>query len=345
KGPVPSGRSLANSARGGENFPTLNSEQEITATLDDPRAAVADDVRARRAGHAMALTSALLWSAVFTLLRWVQGQGVGAVELYLARFGVFTIGLVLVGLVRRPDLRSFGWRGFGLVAVMSVLAGPGYQILQNYGAVGTDSGLMAMLHTTQALHTAWMAAILLRERFYLADALAIVLASAGIGLVLSGGKWDYETLRYPGALCIVAMIAGLCNALVRRLLRRVRTWDLVWLMYLLGFIFSLPLISRGAIEQWRAMSPRVWLAVLYLAIPAQLVAILLWYAALKRLRAATVSFYTFVIMIGAAAWGWLRGEIPSWIDIIGMGVVMAALAINIRARPADKPSAVTIEEV
>jgi len=300
---------------------------------------------ATRRGHLLALGAAVVWSINFALIRHLRlDEGLGPVGFCIMRFAM---GAAVAGVLmswRRPKLAGLGRRGWVTLVLLAVLIGPVFQIMVSGGARTTSSGIMGMLIGSQPLHIAWLGALLLGERARPMQWLAILVAYVGVSLPLAfGEKLDLESgLTGPLVIFAASIVAALNAVLPRSLRHRLASWDMVLMLMVLGLAASLPLLRVGTVEQWGAMSARGWGAMFYVAVPGQLVAVGLWYAALWRLNAATVAYYLFVMMVLAAGWGWvLQDERLTVWHAVGLACVGAGLVINTRSsmRAAARASA------
>ena len=294
-----------------------------------PRPAAAH--HARWIAHAAALACALVWSAAFALIKLARDE-LGAVSLGLLRYDLAAVAVAITWIWRRPRVTGLGTRGWCFMFFLAAMTGPLYQILQNVGAAGTSSGLMAMLVATVPLHVPWLAAVILRERLTIVSATALGLGIAGVSIpIVAGGDLSFTTIAYPGLIALAALIGALSTVLARRIRHRLEPWDMMCLVCVLAAVAGLPLTTAHTLREWTELSWTGWAAAVYLAIPGTVICLALWYAALRRLDATTVTFHMFVMMIVAALWGWIIHDEPfDWPDRAAVLLVFAGLIVNSR---------------
>jgi O-acetylserine/cysteine efflux transporter len=104
-------------------------------------------------------------------------------------------------------------------------------------------------------------------------------------------------------------------------------------------IIALPSLLR---VEWRAVDPRLWGLLLFVAIFPVNIAYIVWHAAVHRLGAARTSIYSNLVPLVAIAFAviWL-GEPLTWRKVIGVAAVLAGVALTRLARPSPP---VAIEE-
>ena len=284
--------------------------------------------------HAVAFGASALWSLVFALVRYLRhDEHLEPIPLILLRYDMVAAIVIAVWLFRRPSLRGLGVRGWGIVLLLAVLCGSTYQWLQAYGAEGTGSALMSMCIATAPIHAVWLGSLILRERptWWQGAALAIAIAGVSVSAMDHSG-WSSAGLIFPICVAGAGLLGGLNTVMARRVRHRIGAWDLVCVVYIVMALTNLPFTDADAVGQWRGLSGRGWAAIIYLATVGQLLPMYWWFLALRRLKATTVTFYLFVMVMLAGVWGWIRlGEALSWLDGLAMLCVLIGLILNARA--------------
>ncbi len=283
----------------------------------------------------MALGAAVIWSVNFALIRYMRlDAGLEPIPFALLRFDIAALAAGALMLAKRPRLAGLGRRGWATLVLLAILVGPIFQIMLATGARTTSSGIMGMIMGAQPLHIAWLGLVLLGERVRPAQWAAILLAYVGVALPLAMGEsLDLrDGLAGPGLVFIASLFASMNGVLPRGLRHRLSPRDMLMTLMVLSALISLPLMSAEVIGQWSGLGVDGWAAMAYLGLPGQLGAIGLWYAALWRLRAATVAYYLLVLMMLSAGWGWLIHDEPltAW-HAVGLAFVGGGLILNTRA--------------
>lgn len=136
-----------------------------------------------RAGVAAMVAATLLWGATFVVIR-DSVRALTPAQLVCGRFGVATVVLGLVLLVRRRPPTAREWAGG--IAGGAAMAG-GY-LFQAIGLTGTSAGTSAFLTSAGTLFAGLWAWLLLRERPGAALLAGLAVALAGSALMtLDGG--------------------------------------------------------------------------------------------------------------------------------------------------------------
>jgi drug/metabolite transporter (DMT)-like permease len=93
-------------------------------------------------------------------------------------------------------------------------------------------------------------------------------------------------------------------------------------------------------QDWAAVTPQAWLAVLYAGVLASAVGNVLWNTGVGRVGNTGTAVYTNVTPLFAIAAAWfLLGERITWVQVIGGIVVLAGLRLMQmeRAQPIELP--------
>jgi len=286
----------------------------------------------RIVGHLLALSAALIWSFNFIAIKTVRTD-LGPHTLAVLRFDVSLVIILVIMLIRRPNLRAIRPTSWALIAGVAVLAGPGFHLLLNIGVTGTDSGLVAILVATQSLHMIWAGPLFLRERVRARQIVGLVIGFAGLAFTLAmTADLGYQHLGYPLLILVGAMLAGSNIILPRILTAHVHPIDLACLVLAIGAIISQPLLLAGGVAEMRDMSTTNWLLTLYLGSIGLIFVLAVWYEALRRLTAVTTGVYLFVMMAASVGWGALFfEEALNWTYAVAAVAVVVGIYLNATA--------------
>ncbi len=296
--------------------------------------------------HALAFGAVVIWGANFPMIRILRQQA-DAVFLVALRLDIALIAMALCWLIKPPRLRSLTRRHWVALIAMGLLCGTGYQSLVIAGSKGTTSGLIAMLVATQTLHVGWLGWLLLGERLRAGNILAIGIAAAGVGLPIAlAGQEHVDGVVYPLLIALAGAFASLYIIIPRRVGAKLRPWDMMSVFLLVAALTSQPLLFfTDFTTQIQNLRWQDWVWLLFIATIGQTAASLMWWWALRSLRAVTVAFYTLVLILAATFWGWLMlDDMLTWIDWLGALLVTIALVINIRAQADAAPPPKDAEE-
>jgi drug/metabolite transporter (DMT)-like permease len=286
----------------------------------------------RTFGHVLAFTAAFIWSFNFIGIKMAREE-IGPFALAMIRFDIGAAVALVILLIRRPNLRAIRPVSWLLIAGVSVLAGPGFHVLLNIGATGTDTGLIAILISTQSLHVAWAGALFLGERVTKKQMAALLIAFVGLAVPLLVGQGvGFESIGFPIMILTGAVLASTNIILPRVLVAHVNTVDLACLIVIVGAAMCQPLLVFEGLGQLHGLSTTGWLVVGYLGSIGIVGVFLIWYAALRRLPAVTTGFYLFVMMVCSVIWGaLLRDEPFSWTYIVAALAVLVGIYLNATA--------------
>ncbi|HOF04457.1 MAG TPA: EamA family transporter [Syntrophales bacterium] len=229
-----------------------------------------------------------------------------------------------------------------LLGLFSTTLGLG---LPMYALVSGGAGKTAILLYTMPFWVILLAWPILGERVRGWEWLAVILAFAGLGLMV-----DFQAVGVRLWSSVIAVLAGIAwagSAIVTRIMRRspefdllaVTTWQMIYgaiPLLLLALLLPAPPI------RWTATFIA---ALLYNVVFTGVIAYLLWFYILERLPAGMATIGTLatpVIAITAAALQ--LGEIPAGREAAGIFLILAGiaflsvLAIVRTRRPARMPS-------
>jgi len=276
--------------------------------------------------QAMAV-SALFFSAMAALAK-LAGEGVPLFEIVLARS-------LVVGVLSGVSLMRSGtplWgREPGLLVLRGVL---GFAALTcfYYAVIALPLADATVIHFTNPVFTALMAAAVLRERIGLIESLLVAASLGGVLLVARPGWLAGES----SGLDPVAVGVGLAGAILAasayvavRRLRQEPPMLIVFWFALVCTVLSLPLVLRDPVLP----GPRVSLVLLGVGVATHLGQwFVTWGFRLERAgRASTVGYLQIVF---AAVWGWvLFRETPDLWTWIGAGVIVASTLLLVRVHP------------
>lgn len=205
--------------------------------------------------------------------------------------------------------------------------------------IGMPAGLSSLVLQAQAFFTVFYAALLLDERPTRRQALGMLVAFSGIGLIATEMPAGHSLLGL--ALVMAAAAAwGVSNIFMKL----ARPTDMVRLILWVSVVpplplFALSLAMEGPDRIVAALSGMTWLgvgAVLYISILSTLVAFAIWGFLLKTYTATLVAPFSLLVPVfGLSSAALLLGESLSAVKFAGAALVMAGLLLTIvkRVRP------------
>ena len=251
-------------------------------------------------------------------------------QLGAARFLMVALPLILV--LPRPRI-PFKWlllyaltQGFGQFGLL-------FFALQQ----GMSAALASVLMQVQIFITAMMAATLLGER--LAGPLLMGMGVAAAGLVCFivsvTGNSDTSNVSVFSLLLTLAAASmwSASNIIVRQI--QAAGWSckplalIGWSSLISGFLFTVTTLSIDGLAvqaNWLSVSPRSWLALLYLSLAASGVAYGLWAVLLTRHPASRIAPFSLGIpLVGLLAGIFILDEQVTNLQWVGSALVLSAL--------------------
>ncbi len=212
---------------------------------------------------------------------------------------------------------------------LGVLGNTVYQILFIYGIDWTLAGNASLMLATTPIFTTLLSVAFRQERIGTLAWFGVALSFVGIALVVGGGS------------AAVSFGAGTVRGDLT-----VLTASVAWSAYTVG---SSPLVSRyGALpvtavtmwtgcvgllaasvpaflrQDWAAVRPISWLALLYSGAFAIALAYFIWYYSIRQIGNTRTAVYSNLIPVVALIIAWLTlGETPTLIQVLGAAAILA----------------------
>ena len=280
--------------------------------------------------HVAAFAMILVWGISFLNTRVLLDAGLTPTEIFVARFTIAYVSLLVVGGFK---VRFTGWRDELLFVVCGVAGGSAYFIAENTALELTLISDVAVLVSTAPLTTALMGAIFYRdERISWLSCMGMVIAFVGsVMLALKDGLvWGDSILGDMLAL-LAAFVWAFYSMALKKLNRTYTTLFITRKLFFYGILSALPLLAMEESQiNWQAVKrPEVWGNLLYLGLVCSLAAYFIWGITVKRIGAVRASNYFYlspiISMIAAAIWFGERTNAVAYIGcvLILAGVVMA----------------------
>lgn len=290
--------------------------------------------------HVAAFAMILVWGISFLNTRVLLDAGLSPTEIFVARFTIAYISLLIVS---RFKVRYTGWRDELLFVVCGIAGGSAYFIAENTALELTLISDVAVLVSIAPLTTALMGAIFYRdERITLMTGVGMVIAFVGsVMLALKDGLvWGDSVLGD-----VLAMLAALVWAFYSMALKRLnRTYSTLFItrkLFFYGVLSALPLLllEDTQVSVATLRQPAVWGNLLYLGLICSMAAYFIWGITVKRIGAVRASNYFYlspiISMIAAAIW---FGERTNLVAYLGCALILAGVIIaeKFKRKPATE---------
>lgn len=284
--------------------------------------------------HLALVLTLLTWS--FSFLAAVRlRQDLGLTEALAARFVPVLLGAGAFLLFRRPlRVPREAWPK---VIWMGLLSVPVYNVFFLHGMKTVPSGTGALIIALNPVFTAVLARVFLGEPFGRRHVAGLLLAMAGVFVVVRFGTDKAVDWPYLSSALLLAL-APLSWALYTVVGRTLPAGaDPLDTSYALLFAGSLPLLAfaRPSTARLLAASPGALWSALYLAVPCTLLAWVSFLWALKRLPAGEASAFIFLNPPLANLWAWLfEGAKLRPAFLAGAAILLAGVALIVVRPPA-----------
>lgn len=249
----------------------------------------------------------------------------GAGILLLARLGGRTL-----------TIRRCHWHRLLLLSAFNVL---GWNLLVIYGVALVPAGRSALIAYTMPLWSMLLSVWLLHEPLTRRRAAALAFGMAGIATLLGAEIAALGGSPLGVALLLGAALSwGLGVVLLKRFAVPIPTVSLTgWMMFLgsLPFLVAAPVLEH---DQWHAIGPWPAFGVLYNIFVAFMFCYWAWNRIVLMVPVAVASLSSLITpMVGVAAGVLLLGERIGWREGVAGALILAAIALVIRA-PAPQPA-------
>jgi O-acetylserine/cysteine efflux transporter len=240
------------------------------------------------------------------------------------RFGLTAVPAIFF--VPRPDMR---WRA---VVAVGLFIGVGqFGVLFVAMNTGLPAGLASVIAPLQPVFTIPLAVVALGERPSLRQLAGVLLAVAGLGTIAAGRAHGVPLEAV--ALGVVSAASWGCGNVVTRAAKPTRPFSLlVWSSIVAPLpLLGLSLIFEGT-ARWQSAVSSVGLsglaALAYVVVVSTFFGYGTWYWLLSRHPASTVAPFTLLVPVVGIFTAWLvRGEHPTWGELLGSLIVLVGLAL------------------
>jgi drug/metabolite transporter (DMT)-like permease len=244
-----------------------------------------------------------------------------------AAIRVFPAAIILFGILlwTKKDWRPRQVKWTVLLGLLSTTAGLGLPI---WALVGGTAGKTAVLLYTMPFWVILLAWPILGERIRGLEWLAVILAFAGLALIVAVDAVGANL--WSSILAVIAGISWAGSAIITRIMRRdpefdvlsVTTWQMI---YGVGPLIIISVLVPSPPIQW---TPVFIAALLYNIILVSVVAFLLWFYILERLQAGMATMGTLVTPVLALVLARIQlGEIPSSREAIGIILILSGIGL------------------
>lgn len=286
--------------------------------------------------HLLLLTTVIMWGSTFVATKILLAE-LGPVEILALRLAVGLPVVTAILLVRRQSV------AFTRADLRPLLAGGAiftlHVVIQVTGLLTTSATNTGWIISVSPLAMAILSYLFLRERIGRGVAVGIAVATAGILLLVSHGRLTaLDWLRSTGDwLVLLSAFTWAAYTVVTRDLARRRDPLAVTLgvFTVAATLTAVLAITTGDFSNVSSLSPGAIAALLYLAIPAQVLGQWFWHAGVAQLGATRAGLYLYLEPLSTVAVAVpLLGEPFGAITAVGGALVLSGVYFGQRGRRA-----------
>ena len=200
----------------------------------------------------------------------------------------------------------------------------------------TSVMVSVVLVTTNPIWVALFAPFLIGEKVNRQTLIGIAIAFVG-GILVSFAEGDQTAAANPllgsGLAIVGAVTVALYMIIGRRLRASLSLLPYIWLVYTTAAVILLITVLIVG-TPLTGYAPESYFWMLMLALIPQLIGHSSFNYALAHISAAFVSLVTLAEPIGSALLAFIfLGEVPGWVQVIGAGLILSAVAIAQQSQP------------
>lgn len=292
----------------------------------------------RRGAFALLVLGNALWAGTYTAGK-IALRELSPVELNALRFSLAALVLA-PALVRQGRQIVWDRRTVLTLAQLSLLGFVLNKAFEYFGLALTSASDVALLIATESLFTALLSWTLLREPVTRRGILALGVGLAGVYLIVERGLapnlgGPSGGARVLGDLLVILSLLLEAGYTIRGKAAVGRIPPLLFVsVTITGSLFAwLPAgavaVARGG---WPHLSPKGWLAVLYMALVATVACYWLWFRALRVVDgSAAAPMLLLQPLLGAALAIWLLHDHVTWATLVGGALILGSLLLVMRS--------------
>ena len=277
----------------------------------------------------MAISVPLIWGTGFVIAK-------GAISefppILLMAFRFLVTSLVLIGFVKAPigQLRA--------LFLIAIVASAIQYSLTFTGLRGLDAGFAALIVQLEVPFLVILGAILLGEKATLRKWMGIIIAFAGVGLLI--GKVEFNNAWGSVALVVAGAFTWAVGQIFVRKLKNIdglttTAWVAVFAtpqLFVMSFIFE-----TNQIELIQNASMSIWLSVLYLGLIMTALGYYFWNTLIRSYTIEKIAPFLLLLPVFSLIGGVLfLGEVISGSKMLGGLIVILGVAfVSLEKKPCD----------
>ncbi|MNE14457.1 putative inner membrane transporter yiJE [compost metagenome] len=249
--------------------------------------------------------AASIWGGMYVVVKHVVDV-VPPLEIVWIRYMIAVAALLIIGTATKQSWR-IEKRDLLLIVLIGLIGNTVSILTQEAGTMLSTAQMGAIITSTTPAFMVLFARIILKERITLKKALSIVLATAGVGVIVGTGSID-PSLQLGGiSLLVAALTWALMSVLIKKVPGQYSQIVVTFYSILVAVVVLTPFtMSRLPRLHLEAMlHPSIWGGLLYLGIISTACGFLLWNRGLQMLNASSGGLFFFLQPIVGTLLGWL----------------------------------------
>lgn len=285
---------------------------------------------------ALAIGVQVIWALQVVVVKWAVGiwESLAYAGIRFAVGGLLFAAFVLWREGSLRVTRRHAWR----IALCSAIGVLFNQVTFMRAAETTTAATISLMMASAPAFAAIFAAMAGHERVGRRHWAGVVVAVLGVALILRGGGADLDFSSLEGDIwaLLAASSFALFTVLLRPVVAEYSASRVSALSLLMGggmlLVISWPSILR---QDYGALGPGAWGALLYSMVIALLITNLIWFGAVRKIGAARVTaLMPLQPAAGVVLAVLLLGESVHPLELLGGSIVIAGVLLTIRRRPA-----------
>ncbi|MCL6599403.1 MAG: DMT family transporter [Alicyclobacillus macrosporangiidus] len=280
------------------------------------------------AGPLSLALAASIWGGLYVVSKVVL-DAVPPFALVWIRYAIAVCVLFGAGWTMRMPMRV-PWRDWMRMAVVGLV---GYALsisAQFLGTYWSTAQMGAVITSTTPAFMVIFGRMMLGEPITWQKGLSVVLATAGVWMIIGLGHLDAGVRLGGWVLVLAALTWALMSVLVKRVPPAYPSWVITAHAMLAAWVAMTPAaLWQGRGVSWAVLTrPGITLGILYIGVVSTAIAFFLWNFGLQRVDAGTGGLYFFFQPLTGSLLGWLcLGERVGMSFWAGAALIAAGVAL------------------
>ncbi len=296
---------------------------------------------------AMVMTTILIWALAFPIIK-VAMEDFPPITMALVRFAIASLFFLILQFTiggGMAAIRALTKRLWVLIVIFGVVQSAVTNIAQNIGMQWTEAGVASIIQSVGPVFAVVLAVMFLGERLTRMKVVGGALAILGTAGIVTGGWEALGSSTMLGNLLMVVTAAAYAagGTIAKYVLRDVDPTT----MMAVGTPFALIPLAIGAAFETDAVyslqnaSAVAWASVLFLAVFATGITMIMWYLVLARVELSHLAYFIYLIPVFSVALSWaILGETISAVQALFAGVIILGVAVSQREEPSTAETVV-----